>query len=45
MSELIRTLEAALNEVANFGNSKSVELLEDALRLAVMLKRISKNHD
>jgi hypothetical protein len=34
MSELIKTLEVALSEVANFGNSKAVELLEDAIQQA-----------
>lgn len=31
MSDLIKTLEVALGEVANFGNSKAVMLLEDAI--------------
>ena len=34
MSELIKTLEVALSEVANFGNSKAVMLLEDAIQQA-----------
>ncbi len=34
MSELIKTLEVALGEVANFGNSKAVMLLEDAIKQA-----------
>lgn len=42
MSELIKTLEVALSEVANFGNTKAVELLESAIQQA---NRASSDYD
>jgi hypothetical protein len=39
MSELIRNLEDALNEVASFGSDRAVTIIENALKQANKIRK------